>query len=79
MTTVYRFKTKALLCFSFFLFSVKAQSTYTIDDPEDLDALSETLQAGDVVSLENGIYITDDRIKFSPIARTAALPIAFRA
>ncbi len=82
MTTIYRFKTKALLCFSFFLFSVlsvKAQSTYTIDDPEDLDALSETLQAGDVVILENGIYTSDDRIKFSPTTGTAALPITFRA
>ncbi|WP_179352538.1 chondroitinase-B domain-containing protein [Winogradskyella vidalii] len=82
MTTNYDFKTKSLMIFSvLLLFSVSlfAQTTYNIDDPEDLDDLNEVLQAGDTVILEDGVYDSEDRIKFSPTTGTADMPITFRA
>ena len=56
-----------------------SQTTYTIDDPEDLTALSATLAAGDTVILADGTYASDERIKFSPTTGTAALPITFKS
>jgi poly(beta-D-mannuronate) lyase len=59
--------------------SVFSQTTHNISDPEDLTTLSATLGAGDTVILANGVYTSDERIKFTPTTGTAAMPITFRA
>ena len=59
-----------------FSFSIIAQTTYNISDPEDLE--NETYVAGDVIILANGIYDTDERIDFIGDG-TAGNPITFRA
>ncbi|MCB4797391.1 chondroitinase-B domain-containing protein [Neotamlana laminarinivorans] len=53
-----------------------AQSTYNINNPEDLETL--TLVAGDEVILANGTYTTDERIIFNG-SGTSTNPITFRA
>ncbi|KAB1068026.1 T9SS type A sorting domain-containing protein [Tamlana haliotis] len=63
------------------LFSISAIGqgvTHNITDPEQLTALSATLQAGDIVVLADGTYTSDARIKFSPTTGTTAEPITFR-
>ena len=55
-----------------------SQTTHNISDPEALTGLSATLAAGDIVILADGIYTSEERIKFSPTTGTAALPITFR-
>ena len=60
-------------------YNVFAQTTYNINDPEDLTALSTTLAAGDTVILADGTYTSDNRIKFSPTTGTSDLPITFRS
>ncbi|WP_340155067.1 chondroitinase-B domain-containing protein [uncultured Winogradskyella sp.] len=62
--------------------SLFAQTTYNVANLDDIDALEDlfdTLAAGDTVILADGIYNTDERIKFSPTTGTAAMPITFRA
>ena len=62
--------------------SLYSQTTYTVDDLDDIGALEDlfdTLAAGDTVILADGVYSTDERIKFSPTTGTAAMPITFRA
>ena len=59
--------------------NVFSQTTHNIDDPEDLTTLSATLAAGDTVILADGIYTSEERIKFSPSTGTAAMPITFRS
>tara|TARA_R110002111_G_scaffold104583_2_gene162517 strand:+ start:590 stop:3166 length:2577 start_codon:yes stop_codon:yes gene_type:complete len=64
------------------LISLYSQTTYTVDDLDDIGALEDlfdTLAAGDTVILADGVYSTDERIKFSPTTGTAAMPITFRA
>ena len=56
-----------------------SQTTYTINSPGELEDLNATLAAGDTVILVDGIYNTNERIKFSPTTGTAAMPITFRA
>ncbi|QOD60967.1 T9SS type A sorting domain-containing protein [Polaribacter haliotis] len=62
-----------------FFFSVPAfaQTTHNITNPNQLGGL--TLNAGDTVILADGVYASDERIKFSPTTGTAAMPITFRA
>lgn len=82
MKTFYPFKTSIFIAICTLLlstFSVFSQETYIISNPEDLDALNETLVAGDTVILQDGVYDSDDRIKFSPTTGTADMPITFRA
>ncbi len=55
-----------------------SQTTHNISDPEALTGLSATLAAGDTVILADGIYTSEERIKFSPTTGTAAMPITFR-
>ncbi len=62
--------------------SMFSQTTYTVDNLDDIDALEDlftTLAAGDTVILADGIYSTDESIKFSPTTGTSAMPITFRA
>ena len=53
-----------------------SQTIYTIDDPEKLE--DQTYVAGDEIILANGVYDTDERIKFIGNG-TADKPIIFRA
>ena len=59
--------------------NIFSQTTYNISNPEDLTALSATLDAGDTVILADGMYSSDARIKFSPTTGSSALPITFRS
>ncbi|EDP70455.1 Leucyl-tRNA synthetase class Ia [Flavobacteriales bacterium ALC-1] len=59
-----------------FSISVIGQTTYNINDPEDLE--SNTYVAGDLIILANGTYNTDERIDFIGNG-TASDPIVFRA
>ncbi len=52
------------------------QTTYNIDDPEQLEA--QTYGPGDEIILANGVYTTDERIDFVGNG-TAENPIIFRA
>ncbi|MDB9888414.1 hypothetical protein OAC92_08505 [Polaribacter sp.] len=60
----------------FLTVSVYSQTTYTINDPLDLE--DNTFVAGDVIILEDGIYNSDERINFIGNG-TAENPIVFRA
>ena len=53
-----------------------AQTTYNIDDPEDLRNV--IYQPGDVIILKNGTYNTDERMIFLG-SGTAENPVTFRA
>ena len=55
--------------------TVIGQTNYTISDPEDIESLA--LVAGDVVTLLDGTYSSDERIKFIGTG-TDDLPITFR-
>ncbi|WP_179320452.1 chondroitinase-B domain-containing protein [Winogradskyella helgolandensis] len=85
MKTFYNLKSRTFYVLTIALFSTISaisQTTYNIpnlDDIDELEDLFETLEAGDTVILADGIYDDDDRIKFSPTAGTAAMPITFRA
>lgn len=85
MKTYYTLKTRTLFALSFLLLStisVFSQTTYNVANLDDIDALEDlfdTLAAGDTVILADGVYNTDERIKFSPTTGTAAMPITFRA
>ena len=82
MKSFYTFKSKIFFVFTVFLFSsvcMFSQTTYTINSPGELEDLNATLAAGDTVILVDGIYNTNERIKFSPTTGTAAMPITFRA
>ncbi|WP_458629277.1 chondroitinase-B domain-containing protein [Winogradskyella sp. PC D3.3] len=82
MKTIYTLKTSVFFTICALLlssYSAFCQTTYTIADPDELESLSETLAAGDTVILQDGIYDTDGRLKFSPTTGTAAMPIIFRA
>jgi len=65
-----------LLVVALFSNPIFSQTTYTINNPEDLEA--ETYVPGDVIILENGIYSSDERIDFVGNG-TADNPIIFRA
>lgn len=56
--------------------SLIAQTTYNINDPEELE--DQTYVAGDVIILANGIYSSDERIDFIGNG-TIDEPITFRA
>ncbi|MFK7831899.1 MAG: chondroitinase-B domain-containing protein [Winogradskyella sp.] len=56
--------------------SIYGQTTYNINDPEQLE--DNTYVAGDVIILANGVYNTDERIDFIGNG-TSANPIIFRA
>lgn len=60
------------------LFSIStiAQTTYNINDPEELE--DNTYVAGDIIILANGTYNTDERIDFVGNG-TSENPIIFRA
>ena len=60
----------------FFSISFLAQTTYNIDDPEDLRNV--IYQPGDVIILKNGTYTTDERMIFLG-SGTAENPVTFRA
>ncbi|MEN8818369.1 MAG: chondroitinase-B domain-containing protein, partial [Polaribacter sp.] len=60
----------------FLTVSAYSQTTYTINDPLDLE--DNTFVAGDVIILEDGIYNSDERINFIGNG-TAENPIVFRA
>jgi len=60
----------------FLTVSAYSQTTYTINDPLDLE--DNTYVAGDVIILEDGIYNSDERINFIGNG-TAENPIVFRA
>ncbi|MBU2929671.1 chondroitinase-B domain-containing protein [Winogradskyella psychrotolerans] len=85
MKTFYNLKSRTFYVLTIALFSTISaisQTTYNIpnlDDIDELEDLFETLEAGDTVILADGVYDDDDRIKFSPTAGTAAMPITFRA
>ena len=82
MRTLYTLKFLSFLALFVFLIStmsLSSQTTYNIDDPEDLTALSATLAAGDTVILADGIYTSEERIKFSPTTGTSTLPITFKS
>jgi poly(beta-D-mannuronate) lyase len=72
---------KQVAQFLFFLaaFSMSAQTIHNINDPEDLSDLSSILEAGDTVILADGVYATEERIKFSPTTGTSENPITFKA
>jgi hypothetical protein len=53
-----------------------AQTTYNIDDPEDLRNV--IYQPGDVIILKDGTYDTDERLRFLG-SGTADNPVVFRA
>lgn len=55
---------------------LSSQTTYNIEDPEELSEL--VLAAGDVVILKNNTYSSDERILFTGIG-TADNPITFRS
>lgn len=59
-----------------FSISVIGQTTYNINNPEDLE--NQTYMPGDVIILANGTYNTDARINFVGNG-TASEPITFRA
>ena len=65
-----------LLVVALFSNPIFSQTTYTINNPEDLEAV--TYVPGDVIILENGIYTSDERIDFVGNG-TADNPIIFRA
>ncbi|REG87315.1 chondroitinase-B domain-containing protein [Winogradskyella sediminis] len=85
MKTIYTLKTVFFIAVSLLLlstFSVFSQETHMVDDLDDIDVINdlfETLAPGDTVILADGIYDTDERIKFSPTTGTADMPITFRA
>ncbi|WP_282031806.1 chondroitinase-B domain-containing protein [Winogradskyella eximia] len=85
MKTFYNLKSQCLFTFIILMLSsisLYSQTTYTVDDLDDIGALEDlfdTLAAGDTVILADGVYSTDERIKFSPTTGTAAMPITFRA
>ncbi|XMO87206.1 chondroitinase-B domain-containing protein [Algibacter sp. AS12] len=55
---------------------VFSQTTYNIDNPEDLRNV--IYQPGDVIILKNGTYTTDERMRFLG-SGTAENPVTFRA
>jgi hypothetical protein len=57
--------------------SAFSQTIHNINNPSELKNL--TLNAGDTVVLADGIYSSDERIKFSPTTGTADNPITFKA
>ena len=59
-----------------FSLSIMGQTTYNIDDPEDLRNV--IYQPGDVIILKNGIYDTDERMRFLG-SGTAENPVIFKA
>ena len=69
---------KKITLFLFLLFTINfiAQTTYNIDDPEDLRNV--IYQAGDVIILKNGTYTTDERMIFLG-SGTAENPVTFMA
>jgi poly(beta-D-mannuronate) lyase len=80
MKNITHFKNLGGLAVTFLItFNLYSQTTHNISDPEDLTALSASLGAGDTVILADGVYTTDERIKFSPTTGTAAMPITFKA
>ena len=80
MKNITQFKNLGGLAVTFLItFNLYSQTTHNISDPEDLTALSASLGAGDTVILADGVYTTDERIKFSPTTGTAAMPITFKA
>lgn len=80
MKNITHFKNLSGLAVTFLItFNLYSQTTHNISDPEDLTALSASLGAGDTVILADGVYTTDERIKFSPTTGTAAMPITFKA
>ncbi|NRD19724.1 T9SS type A sorting domain-containing protein [Winogradskyella eckloniae] len=80
MKTFYVFKSRMyfliILLLMTSLFTLNAQTTYNISDPEDLE--DQSYVPGDVIILANGIYDSDERIDFVGNG-TAANPIVFRA
>ena len=64
------------LLFLLISMSFYSQTTYNIDDPEDLRNV--IYEAGDVIILKNGVYTTDERMIFLG-SGTADKPITFRA
>jgi len=85
MKTIYALKTSffiAVYLLLFSTFSVFSQETHMVENLDDIDVINdlfETLGPGDTVILADGIYDTDERIKFSPTTGTADMPITFRA
>lgn len=69
--------TKSLFFFMLLSMSMFSQTTHNITNPDQLEDL--TLGAGDTVILADGIYTSDERIKFSPSTGTADMPITFRS
>ncbi|WP_397447705.1 chondroitinase-B domain-containing protein [Polaribacter sp. R77954] len=68
---------KIILLFLFLIpFTFVGQTTYNIDDPEDLRNV--IYQPGDVIILKNGVYSTDERMRFLG-SGTAENPVTFRA
>lgn len=59
-----------------FSISIVGQTTYNIDDPEDLRNV--IYQPGDIIILKNGVYDTDERMQFLG-SGTAENPVIFRA
>lgn len=72
---------KQVVQYLFFLVSISifGQTVYNIDNPEELSDLSISLEAGDTVILADGVYATEERIKFSPTTGTSENPITFKA
>lgn len=73
---------KTALLFTIIFFcthNMVSQTTYNINDPEDLTTLSATLVAGDTVILADGTYTSGERIKFTATTGTSSMPITFRA
>jgi poly(beta-D-mannuronate) lyase len=68
---------KKITLFLFLLFTINfiAQTTYNIDDPEDLRNV--IYQPGDVIILKNGVYDTDERLRFFG-SGTSDNPVIFR-
>ncbi|WP_405576731.1 chondroitinase-B domain-containing protein [Winogradskyella sp. Asnod2-B02-A] len=85
MKTFYNLKSQCIFTFIVLMLStigLYSQTTYNVANLDDIDALEDlfdTLAAGDTVILADGVYSTDERIKFSPTTGTAAMPITFRA
>lgn len=69
-------KPLGLLIIMLFKLSAFSQTTYEIDSPEDLSNV--IYEPGDVIILKNGIYTTDERMKFIG-SGTAENPVVFRA
>ncbi|WP_343329257.1 chondroitinase-B domain-containing protein [Polaribacter staleyi] len=70
---------KVVLLFSIIFscnYNVFSQTTYNIDDPESLRDV--IYQPGDVIILKNGVYETDERMRFLG-SGTAENPVTFRA